>query len=218
MNTRAGFNEKLESLRHDILRMGTTVEENLEKAMTALRNNDTDLAETVKAEDKKIDAMKLCIEDKTAGLIATQSPVARDLREMVAIFKITANLERAGDYTAHLAKAAIKLGGNPAFRLPDQLECMAGTGQEMIRAAVLAYLSQDAEAARKAAAMDDIIDREHKALVEELLRFMKKNPGLVKMAVRILNISGFLERFGDHVTNICENIIYMVESKHEELN
>ena len=218
MNTRIMLLEELNRLRHDILAMATRVEEDLGKALSAFRNNDIDLANEVKANDALINALQLKIEDEAAIVIATQQPVARDLRELVTIFKLTNSLERAGDHAVHLAKAAIKLGGEPPFRSMEHLERMAETGQEMIRAAVSAYLSQDAAGARKAAALDDTIDREHKALVEEVLGLMKEHPKLIKKAYRLINTSGYLERLGDHVTNICEGIIYMIEGKHEELN
>jgi phosphate transport system protein len=212
------FLEELNRLRHDVLAMASRVEEDLGKALTALRDDDTELAREVKAGDGVINAMQLKIEDEAAMLIATQQPVARDLRELVTIFKITGNLERAGDHAVHLAKAAMKLSGEPPFRSLEHLERMAETGREMIRAAIDAYLSQDAQAARQAAALDDRIDGEHKELTEEVLSLMKERPELIKKAIRLLNTSGFLERLGDHITNICEGIIYMVECKHEELN
>jgi len=218
MNTRILFLEELNRLRHDILTMATRVEEDLGKALSALRTNDTELANEVKASDPVVNALQLNIEDKAAILIATQQPVARDLRELVTIFKVTSNLERAGDHAVHLAKAAIKFGKGPAFRSFEHLEKMAETGQEMIRATISAYLSQDSEAAREAAALDDIIDGEHRMLVEEVLNLVKEQPKLVKKALRIINTSSYLERLGDHITNICEGIIYMVEGKHEELN
>jgi phosphate transport system protein len=117
-----------------------------------------------------------------------------------------------------LAKAAIKLSGEASFRPLAHIERMAETGQEMMRAAISAFLAQDAEGARKAAALDDQIDAEHDALTEEILSLMKEHPELVKKAVRILNTSGRLERLGDHITNICEAVIYMTEGRHEELN
>ncbi len=218
MNTRTALNEKLELLRGELFRMAVLVEENLAKAAAAMKQGDQELAGQVRAADAGVDNLQLKIEDETAILIATQSPVARDLREMVTIFKITSNLERAGDYAVHLARAAEKLGGHPAFRSLDHLEAMAKICGEMIRAAILAYMNHNAQGARDAAALDDGIDQEHKALTEEVLRFMKKHPKLIKKAVRLLTVSGFLERLGDHVTNICEGVIYMVEGKHEELN
>ncbi|MDR2110043.1 MAG: phosphate signaling complex protein PhoU [Spirochaetaceae bacterium] len=218
MNKRIFFLEELNRLRHDVLAMASRVEEDLAKALTALRNDDRELAKEVKADDTVVNAMQLKIEDQAAILIATQQPVARDLRELVTIFKLTGNLERAGDHAVHLAATALKLSGEPPFRSLEHLERMAETGREMLRAAISAYLSQDPESARNAAAMDDKIDEEHRALTEEILRLMKEHPELVKKAVRILNTSGFLERLGDHITNICEAVIYMVECKHEELN
>jgi phosphate transport system protein len=211
------FLEELNRLRHDILAMATRVEEDLGKAITAIRNNDPELAKEVKASDAVVNAMQLKIEDEAAIVVATQQPVARDLRELVTIFKLTSNIERIGDHAVHLAKTVIRFSGEDSLPL-DHLERMAETGQEMIRAAIAAYLNQDAEGARKAAALDDKIDGEHKALTEEVLGLMKENPGLVKKAVRLLNTSGQLERLGDHITNICEAVIYMTEGRHEELN
>ncbi|MDR0709449.1 MAG: phosphate signaling complex protein PhoU [Spirochaetaceae bacterium] len=217
-NKRAVFSEEMDHLRHDILVMSSLVEEGLGKALTALQTNDKELAKAVREADTAINEMQLKIEDETVILIATQQPVARDLREVSAALKIAANLERAGDHAVHLAKTAIKLSGEASFRAMEHLELMVKTGQEMIRASVSAYLKQDARAARQTAAMDDIIDGEHKKLSEEMLTLMKRRPELLKKALRFLQTSGDLERMGDHITNICEAIIYMIESKHEELN
>ena len=219
MNTRIMFLEQLNRLRHDILAMATRVEEDLGKALCALRNNDTELAKEVRASDSVVNAMQLKIEDEAAIVIATQQPVARDLRELVTIFKLTSNIERIGDHSVHLARAAIKLSkGEASFRAQEHLERMAETGQEMLRTAISAYLSQDTEAARKVAAMDDNIDSEHKTLTEEILHHMKEHPNMVKKAFQVINTSNQLERLGDHITNICEAIIYMVDGRHEELN
>jgi phosphate transport system protein len=151
-------------------------------------------------------------------LIATQQPVARDLRELITVFKITSSLERIGDYGIHLVKTAKKLSGRAPFRSVERIEHMAETGQEMLKAAFTAYLVQDTDAAKRAATLDDRIDEEHKALTEEVLALMKKKPELVKAAARLLRLSGYMERLGDHITNICEGVIYMIEGRHEELN
>ena len=220
METRKFFSEELSRLRQDILAMATKVEENLGKALAALRTRDPELAKQVRADDVEVDALQLRIEDDVAIVIATQQPVARDLREMVTIFKLTSNIERVGDHAVHLARAAKKLSktGDSPFRAQEQLEKMAETGQFMLRAAISAYLAQDAQAARDAAAMDNKIDDRHKELTENILKVMKKNPDLVKSALQILQTSNQIERLGDHITNICEAVIYMVEGTHEELN
>ncbi len=218
MSTRTALQEELARLRYDILGMATRVEENLAKAMTALKNQDLNLAKEAKAGDKEVDRLQLAIEDAAAVLIATQQPVARDLRELVTILKVTYNLERAGDYTVHLANTAIKLAGEAPFRQIGRLDRMAGVGLRMIRGAVSAYQDWDVETARSTALLDDEIDHEHKALIEETLSLMKDHPELIKRASKLLTTSGYLERFGDHMTNVCEAVVYMVEGRHLELN
>jgi phosphate transport system protein len=218
MQTRIHFIEELGRLNHDILAMGTRVEESLRKALEALKSQNVELAREVKASDELINALQLKIEDQAAVLIATQQPVARDLRELVTVFKVTDNLERAGDHAVHLAKAAIKLSGEPPYRQTDRLVKMAEIECGMIRGAVDAYLNQDAEAARRVAAEDDAVDAEHKLLVKEVLELMREKPDQVERAARLLTSSGFLERLGDHMTNICEAVVFMVEGRHVELN
>lgn len=218
MTTRIQFAEELARLNHDILAMGTKVEEDLRKALLALRNEDLALAREVKADDELVNALQLKIEDQAAILIATQQPVARDLRELVTVFKVTDNLERAGDHAVHLAKMVIKLAGEPAFRQASRLESMAETGCEMLRGATLAYLNHDPAEARRVAALDDGVDHEYKALVDEVLSLMREKPDQVERAERLMKTAGFLERLGDHITNICEAVVFMEEGRHVELN
>ncbi len=218
MQTRIHFLEELARLNHDILAMGTRVEESLRKATEALRGQNVELAREVKASDALINALQLKIEDQAAILIATQQPVARDLRELVTVFKVTDNLERAGDHAVHLAKAAIKLAGEPPFRQIDRLCAMADKECGMIRGAVDAYLNMDADKARLVAAEDDAVDTEHKQLVREVLELMRERPEQIERISRLLTTSGFLERLGDHMTNICEAVVFMVEGQHVELN
>jgi len=220
MSTRNIFSEELSRLRHDILSMAARVEGNLGKALSALRTRNAELANEVRADDSAVDALQLQIEDDAAIVIATQQPVARDLRELVSVFKLTSNIERVGDHAVHLARAAKKLAkmGDSSFHAQEHLEKMAETGQIMLRAAISAFMAKDAQAAREAAAMDIKIDAEHKILTEDILKVMKKKSELVKEALQILHTSNQLERLGDHITNICEAVIYMIEGKHEELN
>ena len=218
MQTRVHFLEELGRLNHDVLAMGTRVEESLRKAMEALKSQNVELAREVKASDEVINALQIKIEDQAAVLIATQQPVARDLRELVTVFKITDNLERAGDHAVHLAKAAIKLSGEPPFRQIDRLCRMAEIDCGMVRGAVNAYLNQDADEARRIAAEDDAVDAEHKMIFNEVIELMREKPDQVERASRLLTTSGFLERLGDHMTNICEAVVFLVEGLHVELN
>jgi len=218
MQARGQLNEEMNKLRRELTLMAARVEEDLGKALSMLRSGGSELVDEVKASGKIVDALQLKIEDMALVLIATQQPVAGDLRELITVFKITSNLERIGDHGIHLVKAAGKLSGRAPFRSAERIERMAETGQKMLKDAIAAYLNQDAEAARMTAAMDNIIDDEHKALTEEVLKLMKKKPELVKPAARLLKLSGFMERLGDHITNICEGIIFMTHGNHEELN
>jgi len=220
MQSRKHFTEELSRLRQDILAMATRVEENLGKALVALRTRNLELAEKVRDADAEVDALQKKIEADTAMLIATQQPVARDLREVITIFKLTSNIERAGDHAVHLSRAARKLAkkSDSPFSAQGHLEKMAEMGQLMLRTAISAYMTQDAQAARAAAEMDIKIDAEHEELTKKILKLMKKNPDLVKSAFQILHTSSQLERLGDHITNICEAVIYMIEGRHEDLN
>jgi phosphate transport system protein len=218
MQSRTLLSEELNQLRRELALMAARVEEDIGKALTVLRSGNIELAEEVKENGKQVDAMQLKIEDIALVLIATQQPVARDLRELVTVFKITANLERIGDYGIHLAKTALRLTERPPFRSVARIESMVATAQEMLKEAFSAYLDQNSNSARIVAAFDDKIDSEHKALTEEMLALMKKQPQLIKAAARLLKLSGYMERLGDHITNICEGIIYMIEGRHEDLN
>jgi len=218
MKARGSLYEEMNNIRRELSLMSARVAEDLGKALTILRSGNEDLVKEVKESGKAVDGLQLKIEDMALVLIATQQPVASDLREMITIFKITANLERIGDFGIHLVKAAAKLSSRPAFRSMERIERMVETGQEMLKAAFNAYLARDVNLARQAAKLDDKIDDEHKALTEEVLSLMKSKPKLVKAAARLLKLSGFMERLGDHITNICEGVIYMIEGRHVELN
>jgi phosphate transport system protein len=218
MQVRGLLFEEMNQLRRELSLMAARVEEDLGKALVVLRSGDRELAEEVKESEKIVDALQLKIEDIALALIATQQPVASDLRELITVFKITANLERIGDYGVHLVKAALRLSDHPSFRSIDRIERMVETAQKMLKESFSAYLAQDSNSARNAASLDDKIDKEYRALNDEVLALIKEQPNLVKAAARILRLSGYMERLGDHITNICEGIIYMIEGSHEDLN
>ncbi len=218
MNTRIQFMEEMTRLHHDILAMGTRVEEDLRRALEALRTGNLDLVQEVKAGDEVINALQIKIEDQTAVLIATQQPVARDLRELVTVFKVTDNLERIGDHAVHLAKTARRLAQEPYGQSLERLERMAELGCTMVRDAVTAFLNKDAPLAVSTAKRDDEIDEDHKAFVKEVLQFLAEHPDRAAQATKLIATSSFLERLGDHVTNLCEAVVFMVEGRHVELN
>ena len=215
---RIQFNEELNRLHHDILAMGSRVEEDLRKALLALKTGDMELVVEVKASDQIVNAMQVKIEDQAAMLIATQQPVAKDLRQLVTIFKVTDNLERIGDHAVHLAKTAKRLSDDPYPRPLDRLENMATIDVAMVHDAVASFLNQDESLARATAAKDDQVDAEHKAFVQEVLAYLAKNPGKAQQATKLIATSSYLERLGDHVTNLCEAVVFMTTGAHTELN
>ena len=218
MPDRTHMDREREKLDRDLLDMGTRVEEQIEKARRAMRELDAELAREVKEGDRAVDALQIALGDRVAVVIATQAPVAQDVRELIAALKMADNLERAGDHAVHLAKAVKKFAEEPPFRQVERLDRMAAAGSAMVRGAVDAYLARDPHAARRVAAMDDAIDGEHKALVEEVLTLMRERPEQAERAAKLLSTSGFLERLGDHVTNACEAVVFMVEGRHVDLN
>jgi len=218
MVSRVHFEEEKRLLREDILQMGVRVEEDLRKALAAFRAQDEKLAAEVKAGDAVVNEFQRTVEDRSARLLATQQPVAQDLRFLVASIKVADQLERIGDHAVHLAKAAIKLRKEPYIKPLTNIERMAETGSDMIRSAVEAFLSMDSVKARSTASRDDEIDKNHKALVSELLDFLREHPEKAQQGIKIIQTSGFLERLGDHVTNVCEAVVYAAEGKYEELN
>jgi phosphate transport system protein len=218
MIARIQFNEEMGRLHHDILAMGTRVEEDVRKALEALRTGDLALVKEVRASDEVVNAMQIKIEDQAAKLIATQQPVARDLRELVTIFKMTDNLERIGDFAVHLAKAAKRLAADPYPRSLERLQNMATTGSAMINDVVAAFLNQDEMLARATAKRDDEIDAEHKAFISEVLEYLMEHPDKAQQATKLIGTANFIERLGDHVTNLCEAVVFMTSGSHVELN
>jgi len=209
----------MNQLSHEILLMGTRVEEDLRKTIQACRDRDVELARVVRAGDRDINTMQAEIEDKAAVLLATQQPVAGDLRKLVAFIKVVSDLERIGDYTSHLAKTVMKVGDrNKEEEMMKALSVMADKGCVMLNQAMAALLGSDEDLARSTAAMDADMDAMHKKVVSEIMEAMRLIPKNVEIEARLMRTANFLERLGDHVTNICESVIYMVSGVHVEMN
>ena len=200
------------------LSMASSVENAVRKASHAMKTQDPELAKEVKKGDAIIDGLQQAIEDTVVETIATQQPVASDLRKLMSATKLASDFERAGDYAVHLAKGTKFFVNEPAWRQLEELEAMADSGCVMIRQTAKAYVARDAALARSTAALDDAIDHTHKALLKEVLIFLRDHPEQAEQASKIMTISGYLERLGDHMTNACEAIVFMVEGIHTELN
>ncbi|RKX79513.1 MAG: phosphate transport system regulatory protein PhoU [Spirochaetes bacterium] len=216
---REHFNKEMDELNQEILKMGTLVQESLRKAIEALEDKDSASAKKIIADDERINVLQQEIEDRCAALIAREQPVASDLRRIITVLKIVSNLERIGDHSVHMAKTTIRIANqNSLDPIIHMLPSMAEIGISMVGDALTALLNSDTEKAREISKRDDQIDDFRNRLFHEVIVYMKNNPDIIPQATDLLFIIRFLERLGDHVTNICEWIVFSNTGKHEELN
>jgi phosphate transport system protein len=218
MSARVSFQEAKAQLDQDILRMGVLVEEALGKAVRSLVEQNVDLAESIIDGDEAINDMELEIEDRCIVLMATEQPVASDLRRLVTGMKIVTQLERMGDHAVHIAKGAIRLSKEPYMKPLIDLPRMGELCTRMIREALTAFIDRNAAGAREVARLDEQVDDLHDQVMREVFTYMMENNAYIRQSISLLFVSRFLERFADHVTNICEWIVYNVSGRHAELN
>ena len=218
METRTAFHKKLREIQEDILVMGSMVSKATLRSIEALKNRDLDLAGQIIADDKKINRKRFEIEERCVQLIATQQPMASDLRIIVAVLNIITDMERIGDHAEGIAKIAVLIGDEPPLKPLIDIPRMAEKTAEMLQGSLDAFINHDAEAARKISAEDDIVDRLYDQVFHELLTFMAEDPGTITRATRLIWVAHNLERSADRVTNICERVVFVVTGKMEEID
>ncbi len=218
MTERSKLTEELGKIDALLARMAIKAGEALNKGLLALQTQDPVLAKSVKAGDAEIDALQVEIEDMAAVTLATQQPVASDLRILVAAFKVASDFERAADYAVHLAKATKKFVGEPKSRQLERLALMAEIGGRMMEKTSEAFMRRSPELAREAASLDDLIDKEHKATILESIDLIRARPEDAEKATKLITTSGYLERLGDHMTNACEAVVFMTTGTRVDLN
>ena len=206
---RKGFHEQLKELESDMIKMGSMVEEAIHKSVNSLQEKDLDLAQEVLDEDDKIDDFEIQLEEDTTRLIALQQPVAKDLREIIVISKLATDLERIGDHACNIANMVIKIGDEPLIKPLIDIPRMSKIVTRRLRDSLAAFIDLDVEKARQIAEEDEEIDVLDEQILRELLTFMIEDPSTIEQATSLIFISRFLERIGDHSTNICERVIYM---------
>ncbi|MGM0438675.1 MAG: phosphate signaling complex protein PhoU [Bacillota bacterium] len=206
---RKGFHEQLKDLESNMIKMGSMVEEAIHKSINALQEKDLDLAQEVIKEDDKIDDFEIKLEEDTTRLIALQQPVAKDLREIIVISKLATDLERIGDHACNIANMVIKIGEEPLIKPLIDIPRMTKIVTRRLRDSLEAFIDLDVEKARKIAEEDEEVDVLDEQILRELLTFMIEDPSTIEQATSLIFISRFLERIGDHSTNVCERVIYM---------
>jgi phosphate transport system protein len=217
MEMRTAFHKKLREIQDDILAMGSMVSKAMLRSIDALKSRDIELARQIIADDQKINGKRFEIEEKCTQLIATQQPMASDLRIIIAILNITTEIERIGDYAVGIARIVIMIGDEPSLKPLIDIPRMAEKTVDMLRRSLDAFIKRDADAARKIAAEDDLVDQLYDQVFRELLTFMAEDPKTITRATRLIWIAHNLERAADRVTNICERVVFIVTGKMEEI-
>jgi phosphate transport system protein len=217
MEIRTEFHKKLSKIQDDVLLMGSMVEKAIGRAIEALKNRDLELAKQVVDEDSKINEKRYDIEEKCIQLIATQQPMASDLRIIVAVLSIITELERIADHAEGTASIALMIGNEPPVKPLIDLPRMAEKTIDMLHRSLDAFISRDAEKARQIASEDDEIDELYSQVFRELLVFMVGDPKVCSRATRLIWVAHNLERSADRVTNICERVVFLVTGKMEEI-
>ncbi len=217
MEVRSDFHKRLKEIQDDVLVIGGLVGDAILLSTEALVNRDLILAQQIVADDKRINDKRFSVEEKCIQIIATQQPIANDLRIIVAVLNIITELERIGDYAAGIAKIAVMIGDEPPLKPLIDIPRMAEQTVDMLRRSLDAFISNDAAAAAQIGAEDDIVDQLYDRIFLELLSFMIEDPKSVTRATRLIWVAHDLERGADRVTNICERVVFVVTGKMEEI-
>ena len=215
---RSGFHRELERLQDEVLILGSMVEKAITRSVEALKGRDVDAARALRAEDVLINRKRFEIEEATLLQIATQQPMASDLRRLAAILHIVTDLERMGDYAAGIAQICIEIGDQPHIKPLIDIPRMAERATSMLRRSLDAFIERDVTAAEAIAAEDDDVDALYQQVYRELLTIMLANPRTIDQATHLLWVAHNLERVADRVQNICERVVFVVTGRMRELS
>ena len=218
LGPRATFDRLLDQVKDDVLRLGARVEDALERAGRALAERDSDLADKVRWEDAEVNELQRGINAEIAQVIATQAPVARDIRELLALYHAAAELERMGDYATNIAKLAQQLASEPETPILKQIPRMEQICREQLRAAMRALVDVSEQEARQVCLRDDELDDLYASVYEDAMQLMSVAPERAPQATHMLFAAHHLERLGDRVTNIAEDVVYLATGQIEDLN
>ena len=218
MPPRLRFDQQLEALQDDLVRLSDMVCEAISDSITALKERDLNLARQVIANDEALNQIRFEVDRSCLAILATQQPTASDLRQVIAAMNVVLDLERMGDHAANVAKIAIRIGDEPPLKPLIDVPHMARQCCEMIRSALEAYNTRDVETARVVSEQDQIVDQLYDQVFRELLTYMIEDERTVKRAMHLLFVAHNLERIADRVTNICERVIYLDTGQMKELD
>jgi phosphate transport system protein len=209
-HTSQEFEEELDSVRQRIFEMGRHVDQVLESAGKALLESDAELCQRILLADQKTDSMELEIDHLCLEILARRQPVAGDLRLLTSALKLVIDLERVGDMGVSIAARVVELGREPPLTPYDDLQRMLVTAREMMREALGALETQDRERASRAIDKDEVVNAYYTQIFNDVLSRMRESPENIFRATRVQAISKYIERIGDHATNVAERVIFIL--------
>lgn len=216
--TREAYHRALKNVQDDVMKMAGMVSKALKDSMEALKHRDFETSKRIIDDDNLINRKRFDIEENCLLLIATQQPMAVDLRVLAAVFNIITDLERIGDHAEGIAKINISIGDEPLVKPLRDIPRMSDLGLSMLDRCMKAFLNRDIEAARQVCNDDDEVDALYDQTYRELLLVMIENPRTIQGATYMIWAAHNLERIADRVTNIAERVVFMVTGKMEEMN
>jgi len=215
---RTSFDRDLQHLQDEVLVLGSMVEKTLIESVEILKRRDREAAQQLIAGDRAINAKRFAIENNALVLIATQQPMAGDLRTLAAMLVIANELERIGDYAKGIAKINIMMGDAPLLKPLIDIPRMAEKARDMLHRALEAFVQRDVDLARAIPAEDDEVDALYNQVYRELLTYIMSDPRTIDQATQLLWVAHNLERAADRVTNICERVVFTVTGKMVEMD
>ncbi len=216
--TRTLYDHEIAEIKDNVLRMGSLVEDQIRAAISALVRHDAEAALKVIIDDRRVNDVQRTATAMIASTIATQNPVARDLRYLLTLDHVSYELERMGDHAGSVAKQARKLAPYAPLKDYVRLPMLGERVAKQVHGIIRALVEVDQEGARSVAALDDEVDALYHEIFEEVLGLMRDDPANVDPGTRILFASHYLERIGDRVTNIAEDIVFFASGEVEDLN
>ena len=214
---RKTFENEIQQVKDDVLMLGSMVEQALINSVESLKKRDIKAAEKIFAEDQEINKKRFAIENQLMVLIATQQPMAHDLRLLASCMEIISELERMGDYAKGIANINIRMGDAPLLKPLIDIPRMAQLGVDMLHHALTAFVNEDVEAARSIPIQDDEVDALYNQVYRELMTFVIQDAKTMERANWLLWVAHNLERVADRVTNICERTVFIVTGEMTEI-
>ena len=212
------YHKDLHRLKEEVISMGNLVSIAIGDSVLSLKNRDAEMAQKVIEKDHEIDALDYSIEDNCMRLLALQQPMARDLRLIVSVLKMSIDLERMGDLALEIAVITKITAGSPPIKPLVDIPRMSDICQDMLKNIMNAFENKDIELARIVAKRDDEIDMLFDQVRRELISYMIEDPKNITGAQHLTFVARYLERIGDHITNLSENVVFMVTGERVELN